>query len=140
MDLPPLTDWLGLRGLDTERVELFDTTDLGQMSLSQYLSSAYDADVYAAPADIKRIDALAGPVLIVPTDAMDGPPAPGPEATGIAVFNVAETDTKADLPQATVPVQPATEVASAPERSARVLPWVVIVGLGAAAILVWLVS
>ena len=43
--LPPLGDWLGLTALDTDRVELFPVADLGDMPLSGYLSTAYDAEI-----------------------------------------------------------------------------------------------
>lgn len=133
--LPPLADWLGLEHLDTDRVELFAVKDLGDLSLSQYLAQAYDANVADQGA---RIDALEGSVLLVPARAMTGMPNPGPEATLIAVLDTAEPDHRARLNPASVPDQKAPEPVATPQPPpARPKGWIIALALGLAVLLVW---
>lgn len=109
-DLPPLAEWLGLDGLDTDRVELFPVSDLGDLDLSQYVDMAFAPATPMARDERKRLDALSGMVLLVPGDAMEGTPAPGTEAQEVARIALARPDHSADLPKADLSRAPAEEV------------------------------
>ena len=109
-DLPRLADWLGTQ-VDTDRVELFPVTDLAPMSLGDYLASAYDIEILATVLEHPQLNTIDGNVLLVPSDALAGELAPGPELTRIATFQLAVPDnTVKPMPKAeTSAVQPATD-------------------------------
>ena len=131
--LPPLGDWLGLDALDTDRIELFPVTDLGDLTLSDYLSSAHDADIAGHAA---RLDALEGSVLLLPEAAMTGTPAPGAEATLIAALPVAQADHRAVLDPATIP--PPAPPREIPQTApSRPLGWVIALALALAILVIW---
>ena len=67
----PLKYSLGATKLRPAFVETVDLSDLGGMSLSQYLGSAYDVPGKALGADKPRIDALQGHVIILPPQAFE---------------------------------------------------------------------
>ena len=132
--LPPLGDWLGLADLDCDRIELFPVSDLGDLPLSNYLLSAYDAD----PADQgPRLDALDGSVLIVPARAMTGAPKPGAEATLIATLETARADHRAELDPAPIPPPAAVAEIQRDDTPKKPLGWVVAAALVLAAIAIW---
>ena len=131
--LPPLGDWLGLTALDTDRIELFPVADLGELSLSDYLGTAHDAEVGAHGA---RLDALEGSVLLVPEAAMTGTPAPGAEATLIAALPVAQADHRAMLDPAPIP-PPAPSPKTPQTAPSRPLGWVIALALALAVLIIW---
>ncbi len=102
--LPPLTDWLGAE-VDTSEIELFPVRDLGDMSLSEYVTMAF-APESMPPQAARRMDALKGHVLLVPERALSEEPAPGKEATLIASLPLAGADHGGSLPKADVTPMP----------------------------------
>jgi hypothetical protein len=116
-DLPPLSEWLGVGRVDTDRIEIFPVSDLGDTRLADYVAMAFEP---AEPIDADtraRLNALQGSVLIVPDAALDGPPEPGGAVTPIATLPLAQPDHRADLPraearQAPPPPQPEAEPAA----------------------------
>ena len=96
--LPPLTAWLGAE-VDTDEIELFPVGDLGEMSLSEYVTMAF-APEGIPPRTAQRMDALTGHVLLVPDPALGAAPAPGPEATPVASLALAAADHGSSLPKA----------------------------------------
>lgn len=108
-ELPPIDRWLGVMRLNTDRIEVFPVDDLGEMALSDYVTMAFDPAVPPAPEARSRIDALEGSVLLVPDDAMEGEPRPGPELTAIATLPLAQPDHSGDLPKAEVAPKPRPE-------------------------------
>ena len=132
--LPPLADWLGLDGLDTDRLELFPVADLGDLQLSSYLSSAYDADIGEAAA---RLNAIEGSVLLVPEHALRGTPQAGPEATLIATLPMPEPDHRVRLDPAPIP-QPEPKALDPTQSPSAHLPrWIIPVALSLAVLIVW---
>jgi hypothetical protein len=129
-DLPPLTDWLGAE-VDTDEIEMFPITDLGEMKLSEYIRLAFAPDTIS-PQDARRIDAIKGTVLLVPERSLSEEPAPTAEARLIATLPLARADHVAQLPKAL-----ATRMTAAPPTSTKPrgrlgrgpLPWVML-GLG----------
>lgn len=107
-DLPDLREWLGVERLDTDRIELFPVGDLGDMSLSAYVTQAFDPTPGLEKETSARLDALDGSVLLVPDAAYDGVFHPGAELTRIASVSLALPDHVAELPKADVtpPPQP----------------------------------
>lgn len=133
-DLPPLAAWLGLEGLDTDRIELFPINDLGELTLSQYLTMAHTAEIGSHTA---RLDALDGSVLLVPDRAVTGTPTPGPEATLIATLPTAKADHSADLEKAVIPLKPTSEPEAKPKPPMGAMPWIAGAGLILAALILW---
>lgn len=84
-ELPPLAAWLG-GNVDLDQIELFPITDLEGLGLSSYVETAFAVEDGASKAHARRMDALLGHVLLVPSDAEF---APGPEATLIASLPMA---------------------------------------------------
>jgi hypothetical protein len=123
-DLPPLADWLGVEGLDTDRIEIFPVADLGETRLSDYVTMAFDPAEPIEGETRARIDALDASVLLVPDAALHGTPAPGPEMTHIATLALAQPDHRADLPRAETPPAPPPrpEPAPAPAKPRRNIP------------------
>nr|WP_246594533.1 aspartate carbamoyltransferase catalytic subunit [Mameliella sediminis] len=68
----PLKYALGATTLRESFVDVVALRDLGDMRLSQYLSSAYDVPARALGADRDRIDALQGHVIVLPPQAFGG--------------------------------------------------------------------
>lgn len=87
-DLPPLAEWLSV-DVALDRVELFPTSTLAPMSLTDYLEAAFGTETIAEPA---RLNALSGPVLLVPEAALGGDPRPGADLTLIASLQVVDPD------------------------------------------------
>ena len=132
--LPPLTEWLGAE-VDTDEVELFPVKDLGDMSLSEYVTMAFAPESMPAQA-ARRMDALKGHVLLVPERALSEEPAPGKEATLIASLPLAGADHGGSLPKADVaPMPRPVPEAALPETRSGSLMWV-IAGLVVIALLV----
>lgn len=98
--LPPLAEWLGLDTLDTDRIELFAPSELGEMALSDYIRLAFAPEGEIPAAEQLRLNALDGAVLLVPEAAMGGAATPGPEATLVAAIPLAQADHAATLPKA----------------------------------------
>jgi hypothetical protein len=114
-DLPPLADWLGLDTLLTDRIEIFPVEDLGDMSLSDYVTMAFDPALPPDPQTRAQLDALKGSVLLVPDIAMPTAPRPGAALTEIAVLPLAQADHGADLPKADMTrAAPAQDDAASP--------------------------
>ncbi|WP_425072267.1 aspartate carbamoyltransferase catalytic subunit [Sagittula sp. S175] len=67
----PLKYGLGATKLSPAFVETVDLRDLGNMSLSQYLSEAYDLPPKALGSDRARVDGLDGHVVILPPQAFE---------------------------------------------------------------------
>jgi hypothetical protein len=123
-ELPPLTDWLGAE-VDTNEVELFPVKDLGDMSLSEYVTMAFAPESMPARA-ARRMDALKGHVLLVPERALSEEPAPGKEATLIASVPLAGADHGGSLPKAGVTPMPRPVPETAPkEKRSGSLMWVI---------------
>jgi len=134
-DLPPLTDWLGAE-IDTDAIELFPVTDLGDMTLSEYIRLAF-APEPVSPRDARRIDAIKGTVLLVPERALSEEPAPAAEARLIATLPLLQADHSARLPKADVTTpRPVTPPAPPTARQGSLI-WTLI-ALVAIAALVWL--
>jgi hypothetical protein len=106
-ELPDLRRWLGVERLDTDRIELFPVSDLGDMSLSAYVTQAFDPVPLIDADTARRLDALKGTVLLVPDTAFEGVFHPGAELTEIATLSLALPDHSADLPRADVTPPPA---------------------------------
>jgi hypothetical protein len=123
-DLPPLTDWLGAE-VDTGEVELFPIRDLGDMTLSDYITMAFAPEAIA-PQTLRKINGIKGSVLLVPERALSEEPAPGKEATLIASLPLAGADHAASLPKADVtpPPRPAPPPTPEPRRRGAVV-WVI---------------
>jgi hypothetical protein len=116
-ELPPLTEWLGAE-VDTAEIELFPVGDLGDMSLSEYVTMAFGPESIA-PQAARRMDALKGHVLLVPESALSEEPAPGREATLIATLPLAAADHDASLPKADVTPMPRPDADPLPEPRRR---------------------
>jgi len=139
-ELPPLAEWLGLESLNTSEIELFPVKDLGDMSLSDYISAAFSPDPDIPAATRQKLDALDGSVLLVPDSAFAIAPTPGPEATAIATLPLARPDHSADLPAAEV--TPTTKPADpTPEPQSRHFGKVVWLMMAAVAVgfILWLI-
>jgi hypothetical protein len=139
-DLPPLAEWLGLESLTTREIELFPVKDLGDMSLSDYITAAFGPDPDIPAAVRQRLDALDGSVLLVPDSAFAIDPTPGAQATAIAVLPLARPDHRAALPRAevaavTTPAPPAPDPAS--PHFGKVV-WLMM-GAVAVALILWLI-
>ena len=129
-DLPPLAQWLGLEALDTDQIELFPISDLGAMSLSVYLQSAFDPEPAALEASAPYIDAAQGSVLIIPEAAMTGTLAPNNSIERIAGLPLLRADHSADLPKADLSTPAATPEAL-PDQPAPTLRRIFMVVLAA---------
>lgn len=105
-DLPPLADWLGLDMLLTDQIEIFPIEDLGDMTLSDYVTMAFDPAKPPGPEERARLDALKGSVLLVPDTAMPADPKPQRNLTAIAALPLAQADHGAELPKADLRVSP----------------------------------
>lgn len=105
-ELPPLAAWLGVDTLDTDAVELFPIKDLSDMALSDYIRLAFAPEDDIPSADVTRLDALDGAVLLVPDAALPAPASPGARATLIATIPLARADHVGDLPKAKVAPMP----------------------------------
>ncbi|MEM9317836.1 MAG: hypothetical protein AAGA70_02380 [Pseudomonadota bacterium] len=140
--LPPLGDWLGLEGLDTDRIELFAVADLADMALSSYLHSAYDVIEEPLSYARNRLDALSGAVLLVPDVAMSGKAKPGPEATLIARLPLAQPDRRLLLvpsapPEAPDPQPTDPQPQPAVAEQGRAGGWIVAIASAVAVLLIW---
>jgi len=74
-DLPfgwPLLDALGAEGLDPEWIDLVVPSDLGEMSLSEFLVEGPGVAPEALNGDRARLDGLTQPVLVLPSQAFGG--------------------------------------------------------------------
>jgi hypothetical protein len=122
--LPPLTAWLGAE-VDGDEIELFPVGDLGDMSLSEYVTMAFAPERIAPPV-ARRMDALKGHVLVVPDRALGAEPAPGPEVTPVAALPLAAADHGGSLPKAdmTPPPRPGADRAPWTPRPGSVV-WVI---------------
>lgn len=138
-ELPPLAQWLGLEALDTDQIELFPISDLGAMSLSVYLQSAFDPEPDALEASAPYIDAAQGSVLIVPDAAMTGALAPNTSIERIAGLPLLRADHSADLPKADFSTPPAPEVQPAQPSPTRRRVFMVVLAalLSLLLVLVW---
>ncbi len=87
-----LAAWLGVSHVDPGHVELFPISDLGPMSLSEYVAQAYDIEPWALNDSGQRLNALEGDVLLVREQALGGSPTPGPQATLIAAMQMITPD------------------------------------------------
>jgi hypothetical protein len=119
-DLPPLAEWLGVDRVDTDRIELFPVSDLGDTRLADYVTMAFEPAEPIEGETRARLNALQGSVLIVPDAALDDPPRPGGAVTPIATLPLAQPDHRADLPRAEArqapPPQPEAEPAAKTSR------------------------
>ncbi|WP_300443923.1 aspartate carbamoyltransferase catalytic subunit [uncultured Mameliella sp.] len=70
----PLKYALGATRLRESFVDVVAIRDLGDMTLSQYLSAAYDVPARALEQDRARIDALTGHAVVLPPQAFDATP------------------------------------------------------------------
>lgn len=68
----PLKYALGATRLRESFVDVVAIRDLGEMTLSQYLSAAYDVPARTLAQDRNRIDALKGHAVVLPPQAFDG--------------------------------------------------------------------
>lgn len=142
-DLPPLAEWLGLESLNTSQIELFPVKDLGDMSLSDYITAAFGPDPDIPAATRRKLDALEGTVLMVTDTAFAVAPTPGSEATAIAEIPLARADHRADLPAAKARSTPQAP-AAAPQDQRDPPPyfgyvvWLMLAAVAAAFVL-WLV-
>ncbi|MDD9732578.1 aspartate carbamoyltransferase catalytic subunit [Mameliella sp. AT18] len=68
----PLKYALGATRLRESFVDVVSIRDLGEMTLSQYLSAAYDVPACALEKDRARIDRLKGHAVVLPPQAFDG--------------------------------------------------------------------
>lgn len=138
--LPPLKDWLGVERVATGEIELFPVKDLDDMRLSDYAEMAFATDTIEGR-DKARIDALEGPVLLVPAQALSGALAPGPELTQIATIGVVQPDHQAVLPKAEVERLPQPEQeADSPRRGDAPVLVIALIGLAVVIGLVLLVT
>jgi len=135
--LPPLTEWLGAE-VDEGAIELFPVTDLGDMSLSEYVRLAFAPDAIPAQ-DARRMDALKGTVLLVPEHALSEEPAPGKQAKLVATLPLARADHAAHLPKAdvTLPPRPTAQPAPEPRRRGSMV-WGLLALAVVAALVVWI--
>ncbi|QXT40340.1 hypothetical protein [Gymnodinialimonas ceratoperidinii] len=129
--LPPLSDWLGVESIDTDEIELFPVSDLGDMTLSDYIQLAFTPEAPIPAATAARLNTLDGGVLMVPDNAMTGTPAPGPQATEIASIALARADHDAELPKARVTPMPTP----APEPQREKSPPIALIALIAMAVI-----
>ena len=67
----PLQYALGAKSLRPAFVEVIDLRDLGEMTLSQYLSNAHDLSSKELDAMRDRLNALTGVVLVLPSQAFN---------------------------------------------------------------------
>lgn len=67
----PLRDALGITSLDPDGVEIFTIEDISDYGLARYLTEASGYDESAVAQDKARLDALAGPVLLLHSRALD---------------------------------------------------------------------
>jgi hypothetical protein len=135
-DLPPLADWLGT-AVDTDEIELFTLTDIGDLLLSDYVDLAFAPEKLGRD-DAARMNALEGSVLLVPERALSGDPAPGPQLTLIASVPLATADHRARLPKADVaPAQAASPQTTRPAPRRRSLPWLMLILALIALIALW---
>ncbi|MBF9030701.1 hypothetical protein HKCCE3408_09895 [Rhodobacterales bacterium HKCCE3408] len=140
-DLPPLHEWIGVDGIDTDKIELFPVDDVASMGLGTYLSTAYDVDADALAEAGPRIDSVKGSVLIVPEDALTGRPDPGADATLVASLPLPNARHIAAMPKADVgPQAPAPGPSGPPASRPRGVPLIVLAGLALAAILLWVLT
>lgn len=75
--------------LDPAHVELFDTTDLAGVGLAGYLAEGQGISEAALAPDLARLEAVAGPVLVLRSRALHGRAvtlAPDPRLTLIASY------------------------------------------------------
>ncbi|MFT6913564.1 MAG: hypothetical protein ACJAQW_002176 [Paracoccaceae bacterium] len=134
--LPPLADWLGVSRLETDQIELFPASDLGEMSLSHYLATAFDVDQSALAKNALRVNALRDVVLVVPASALPDPgtfPQTGAELTLIARLPMLHPDHHGQpLPKAPPhhAPKPATHLMRFPKR-----PWQVSLALAVIGVL-----
>lgn len=125
-ELPPVADWLGV-DVNTDQIELFPVTDLSGLGLSSYLTTAFAVEDSALGDDARRLDALQGPVLLVPSDAMSGVPVPGPTVTQVAVLPMAEPDHSGRMVLKSPVVAPVeTPPQAVPTRPVNVPGWIIV--------------
>jgi hypothetical protein len=129
--LPPLSDWLGVESIDTDEIEMFPVSDLGDMTLSDYIQLAFAPAEPIPAATATRLNKVDGAVLMVPDTALSGAAAPGPQATEIASIALARADHAAELPKARVTPMPTP----APEPRREKSPPVALVALIAMAVI-----
>ncbi|MBF9032768.1 hypothetical protein HKCCE2091_00810 [Rhodobacterales bacterium HKCCE2091] len=140
--LPPLHEWIGVDGIDTDRIELFPVSDLGNLALPDYLAEAHAVEPDALASVAARLRAVSGTVLIVPESALDGPVSPQPQAADLAILPVIEPDHGGHLdpvaiPAAPDPVVPPQSAGSGGRLSPRAIAIIVGVALVLAALLLW---
>lgn len=126
-DLPDLAGWLGVDTLDTDEIEVFPVKDLGDLSLSDYVSMAFALEAIRRQ-DRARMDALEGTVLLVPDTAIPAPPEPGANATLVTSLPLTKPDHDAVLPKAAL--TPLTADAPTPEAPRK----------GISPMLLWLIA
>jgi hypothetical protein len=144
-ELPDLSGWLGLGpgGLVTDEIELFATGDLAGMSLTDYISTAFDLEAAPDVQTAARLNALDGHVLIAPEAAVSGNVTPQPQVTHIASLRVAQADHSANVlepaPARSAPETPGAD--PAPRTGGRRISalWVIGVCLAVLALLAYLV-
>lgn len=120
--LPPLTDWVGAE-IDTDAIELFPVSDLGDMTLSDYIGLAFAPEPIPQD-DRRRIDAIRGTVLLVPSNALPQDPRPVPPASLVASLRLLRANHIARLPKADIrppPRQVSTPVPTTAQRES--LTW-----------------
>ncbi|ABD56821.1 hypothetical protein [Jannaschia sp. CCS1] len=139
-ELPPLAEWLGVDTLDTDQIELFPIKDLSDMPLSEYIRLAFAPEEQIAPADITRLDALSGAVLLVPETALSAAPRPGSQATLIASVPLAQADNSGSLPKADVAPVPSAAPAPAEPEAPPPIALYALIGMAILAALIFFVG
>lgn len=89
--LPDLAGWLSLRqgGLDTDNIELFAVSDLGDLRLSNYVATAFDPLDPPLNEAAPKLNALEGHVLLIPDAALAGSWTAGQHVTLVASLPLA---------------------------------------------------
>jgi hypothetical protein len=80
---------LGLSGINSDGVEVFPVSDLGEMGLAGYLSEGVDARAEDLRRDKQKLASLDGWVMLVHSSAFEGRAErlrPGPELTLIGTY------------------------------------------------------
>lgn len=108
--LPDLAGWLGLRqgGLNTDEIELFATSDLAGMALTDYVTTAFELEASPDAQTSARLNALDGHVLLIPEAALSGAVSPKSQLTLVSSLRVARPDHSAEALEP-APLRPARE-------------------------------
>lgn len=138
----PLANAFGA-AIDATYCEVFSVDDISPMTLREYLAQAHDIKAEVLAPDAARLDALSGDVVVLAPLAVEGVTtlSPRPELTHIGSYAPAEVDnTPRDLPPGIKQTQ-LTELpeATSPPVPRKIIAWIAVAALLAAAILVFVI-